>query len=64
MNIDLEQTQDFKNPLGAGVWRRSSDADMLEADLEDGMRSYTPAPELSQATFPTHITRMMARQAD
>lgn len=60
---DLEQTQDFKNPLGAGVWRRSTDADTLEADMEDGMRSYSPAPELSQATYkPVHI-RLDMRQA-
>ncbi len=60
----LEQTQDFRNPLGMGVWRRTSDADTLEADMEDGMRSYSPAPELSLATFPTTHTRMLMRQAD
>lgn len=45
--IDLEATHDFRNPLGPGVWRRSTDPDTLEADYEDGMASYTRAPELS-----------------
>jgi hypothetical protein len=50
--IDLEQTQDFRNPLGVGVWRRSTDPDTLESDLDDGMQSYVPAPELSLRNLP------------
>lgn len=42
----LEETQDFL-PLPPGVWRRSTDPDTLEADADDGMRSYSRAPELS-----------------
>jgi hypothetical protein len=49
VNFDpLEQTQDFKNPLGHGVWRRSTDPDTIVLDYEDGMRSYHEAPELSE----------------
>ena len=44
----LEQTQDFHNPLGPGVWRRSTDPDTLERDFEDGMCSYVPAPDRSE----------------
>lgn len=46
-DVALETTQDFRNPLGVGVWRRSTDPDTLERDYEDGMASYVPAPELS-----------------
>ncbi len=47
----LEQTQDFK-PLPPGVWRRSIDPDTLDQDYEDGMASYTRAPELSMTEKP------------
>jgi hypothetical protein len=50
--IDLEATQDFRNPLGVGVWRRSTDPDTIESDLDDGMISYTRAPELSLRNLP------------
>ena len=43
----LEQTQDFL-PLPPGVWRRTTDEDTLLQDMEDGMRSYSRAPELSE----------------
>lgn len=46
----LEQTQDFK-PLPPGVWRRSTDPDTINDDYEDGMRSYSRAPELSMEDF-------------
>jgi hypothetical protein len=50
--IDLEATHNFGNPLGDGVWRRSTDPDTLESDLDDGMQSYVRAPELSLRNLP------------
>jgi len=59
----LEQTQDFLNPLGPGVWRRSTDPDTINEDYEDGMRSYSRAPELS-LRYPSIPIRLMERQAE
>lgn len=43
----LDETHDFRNPLGPGVWRRSTDPDTIESDFLDGLVSYCAAPELS-----------------
>lgn len=60
----LEETQDFHNPLGAGVWRRVDQDDPDRFEANDGeFQVFQRAPELSER-YPIARTNLLRRQAE